>query len=67
MYVASVRIFIHFIISIEVSGAVVIEVSVSRAIEISGANEVFGAMESVAPRNFKLLFLKILAEYMYGS
>ena len=55
MYVASVRIFIHFINSIEVSGAEVIEVSGARAIEISGASEVFGAMESVAPRHFKLL------------
>ena len=67
MYVASVRIFIHFINSIEVSGAEVIEVSGARAIEISGASEAFGAMESVAPRHFKLLFLKILAEDMHGS
>ena len=60
----SVRIFIHFINSIEVSGAEVIEVSGARAIEISGASEVFGAMESVAPRHFKLLFLKIFAKDM---
>ena len=59
MYVTSVRIFIHFINSIEVSEA--------RAIEISGASEVFGAMESVAPRHFKLLFQKIWAEDKYGS
>ena len=47
MYVASLRIFIHFINSIEVSGAEVIEVSGARVSEDSGAgaraSEVSGA------------------------
>ena len=53
----------------EVCGAGASEVSGARVSEDSGAGaiEISGPTESVAPRHFKLLFLKILAEDMYGS